>query len=151
MEKYIPVVVIKKLEETCTILKALKASGIYSAEITFRTEYAEEAIKLAVKEFPEMKTGAGTVINGEQCKRAIAAGAKFIVSPAYLEMSPSNAKKMIYRITRMCNTNGNYGGVKSRDYNGENFFPQIFTGTESSEASERALSADKIYSYRRYQ
>lgn len=98
MEKYIPVVVIKKLEETCTILKALKASGIYSAEITFRTEYAEEAIKLAVKEFPEMKTGAGTVINGEQCKRAIAAGAKFIVSPAYLEMSPSNAKKMIYRI-----------------------------------------------------
>ena len=93
MEKYIPVVVIKKLEETCTILKALKASGIYSAEITFRTEYAEEAIKLAVKEFPEMKTGAGTVINGEQCKRAIAAGAKFIVSPGLSRDVAEQCKK----------------------------------------------------------
>ena len=81
MKKYIPVVVIKELSETDKILKALKADGINCAEITFRTACAEEAIKYAVKNYPDMEIGAGTVINGEQCERALLAGATFIVSP----------------------------------------------------------------------
>lgn len=81
MAKKIPVVVIKELEETDKILSALKADGIDCAEITFRTACAEEAIKYAVKNYPEMEIGAGTVINKEQCERAINAGATFIVSP----------------------------------------------------------------------
>ena len=81
MVKKIPVVVIKELEETDKILSALKADGIDCAEITFRTACAEEAIKYAVKNYPEMEIGAGTVINKEQCERAINAGATFIVSP----------------------------------------------------------------------
>ncbi len=85
MEKLIPVVVIKTLEETQKILSALKSDGVNCAEITFRTACAEEAIKLAVQKFPDMEIGAGTVINGEQCERAIAAGAKFIVSPGLSE------------------------------------------------------------------
>jgi 2-dehydro-3-deoxyphosphogluconate aldolase/(4S)-4-hydroxy-2-oxoglutarate aldolase len=36
---------------------------------------------MGVKEFPDMYIGAGTVINGEQAKAAIDAGACFIVSP----------------------------------------------------------------------
>ena len=63
MEKYIPVVVIKELSETDKILSALKADGIKCAEITFRTACAEEAIEYAVKNYPEMSIGAGTVIN----------------------------------------------------------------------------------------
>ena len=35
--------------------------------------------------FPEMNVGAGTVITREQCERAVAAGAKFIVTPGYSE------------------------------------------------------------------
>ena len=81
MEKFVPVVVIKELSETDKILTALKNSGINCAEITFRTACAAEAIALGVKEFPDMNIGAGTVINGEQCEKALAAGAKFIVSP----------------------------------------------------------------------
>ena len=81
MAKKIPVVVIKELEETDKILSALKADGIDCAEITFRTACAEEAIKYAVKNYPDMEIGAGTVINKEQCERAINAGATFIVSP----------------------------------------------------------------------
>ena len=81
MEKYIPVVVIKKLSETDKILSALKADGINCAEITFRTACAEEAIEYAVKNYPEMSIGAGTVINAEQCRAALKAGARFIVSP----------------------------------------------------------------------
>ena len=81
MGKYIPVVVIKELSETDKILSALKADGINCAEITFRTACAEEAIEYAVKNYPEMSIGAGTVINAEQCRAALKAGARFIVSP----------------------------------------------------------------------
>ena len=81
MEKYIPVVVIKELAETDKILTALKGVGINCAEITFRTACAQEAIAYACEKYPEMNIGAGTVINGAQCKKALKAGAKFIVSP----------------------------------------------------------------------
>ena len=85
MQRLIPVVVIKELNDTKVILSALQKEGMLCAEITFRTACAEEAIKLAVQEFPNMEIGAGTVINGEQCERAIKAGAKFIVSPGLSE------------------------------------------------------------------
>lgn len=81
MEKYIPVVVIKELSETDKILTALKKSGINTAEITFRTACAAEAIAYACKNYPDMSIGAGTVINAAQCEAALAAGAQFIVSP----------------------------------------------------------------------
>ena len=81
MEKFVPVVVIKELSETDKILTALKNNGINTAEITFRTACAAEAIEYACKNYPEMSIGAGTVINAEQCEAALAAGAQFIVSP----------------------------------------------------------------------
>ncbi len=81
MDKVIPVVVIKNIEETIPTLKALKDGGINCAEITFRTACAAEAISLAVKEFPDMNIGAGTVINLAQAQKAVEAGAKFLVSP----------------------------------------------------------------------
>lgn len=85
MDKLIPVVVIKDVNETEKTLSALRAGGINCAEITFRTACAEEAIKLAVKLFPDMNIGAGTVINEEQAIRAVNAGAKFVVSPGFSE------------------------------------------------------------------
>ena len=79
--KYVPVVVLKTLEETVPTLTALKHAGIPTAEITFRTACAKDAIALASREFPDMLVGAGTVINAEQAREAVKAGAKFIVSP----------------------------------------------------------------------
>ena len=81
MEKYVPVVVIKEMSETDKILTALKNNGINTAEITFRTACAAEAIAYACKNYPDMAIGAGTVINAEQCEAALKAGAQFIVSP----------------------------------------------------------------------
>ena len=83
MQKFIPVVVIKEMSETDKILTALKNSDINCAEITFRTACAAEAIAYAVKNYPDMEIGAGTVINAEQCKAALQAGATFIVSPGF--------------------------------------------------------------------
>ena len=81
MDKIIPVVVIKDVNDTVPTLKALKDGGINCAEITFRTACAAEAIALGVKDFPDMNIGAGTVINLGQAKKAVGAGAKFLVSP----------------------------------------------------------------------
>ena len=81
MDRIIPVVVIKDVKDTIPTLEALKNGGIKCAEITFRTACAAEAIALGVKEFPEMNIGAGTVINLAQAQKAVAAGAKFLVSP----------------------------------------------------------------------
>ena len=81
MDRVIPVVVIKELAETEKTLQALIDGGINCAEITFRTACAADAIKLATEKFPDMNVGAGTVINAEQCKKALESGAKFIVSP----------------------------------------------------------------------
>ncbi len=79
--KYVPVVVIKDLAETVPTLTALRNAGIPTAEITFRTACAADAIRLGAEQFPDMLVGAGTVVNAEQARAALAAGAKFIVSP----------------------------------------------------------------------
>ncbi len=83
--KIVPVIVLKKLEDTIPTLTALKNGGIKIAEITFRTACAKDAISLAVKEFPDMIIGAGTVVNDIQCVQAIECGARFIVGPGFSE------------------------------------------------------------------
>ena len=83
--KLVPVVTVRTTADAKGMLEGLLEGGLPVAEICFRTDCAEEAIKLAVKEYPAMLVGAGTVINKEQCERAIGAGAKFIVSPGLSE------------------------------------------------------------------
>ena len=65
------------------LAKALVEGGLPCAEVTFRTEAAEESIRLMAEQFPDMLVGAGTVLTKEQVDAAAAAGAKFIVSPGF--------------------------------------------------------------------
>ena len=77
----IPVVVLEDAKDAEPLGKALMEGGLPCAEVTFRTAAAEEAIKIMTEKFPDMLVGAGTVLTTEQADSAIAAGAKFIVSP----------------------------------------------------------------------
>ena len=77
----IPVVVLDDAKDAKPLGQALMEGGLPCAEVTFRTEAAEESIRIMTKEFPDMLVGAGTVLTTEQVDRAVAAGAKFIVSP----------------------------------------------------------------------
>ena len=79
----IPVIAINDAQKAVQLAKALGAGGIPCAEITFRTAQGEESIRRVAKEAPEVLLGAGTVTTIEQVDRAIAAGAKFIVSPGF--------------------------------------------------------------------
>ncbi|MBQ6875879.1 MAG: bifunctional 4-hydroxy-2-oxoglutarate aldolase/2-dehydro-3-deoxy-phosphogluconate aldolase [Lachnospiraceae bacterium] len=77
----IPVVVLDRVEDALPLAKALIEGGLPCAEVTFRTAAAEEAIRVMSENFPELLVGAGTVLTTDQVDRAVAAGAKFIVSP----------------------------------------------------------------------
>lgn len=81
----IPVVVLDREEDACPLAQALCDGGLFVAEITFRTAAAEQSIARIAEGFPAMCVGAGTVLNVEQAKRAVAAGAQFIVSPGFSE------------------------------------------------------------------
>ena len=79
--KIVPVVKLDRAEDARPLAEALCAGGLPVAEVTFRTDAAEESIRIMRKEFPEMLVGAGTVTNLDQAARAVEAGAQFIVSP----------------------------------------------------------------------
>ena len=77
----IPVVVLDDAKDAEPLGRALMEGGLPCAEATFRTAAAEEPIRIMSEKFPDMLVGAGTVLTTEQVDRAVAAGAKFIVSP----------------------------------------------------------------------
>ena len=79
----VPVVVLDDARDAVPLAEALTEGGLPCAEVTFRTEAAEESIWLMSEKYPEMLVGAGTVLTIEQVDRAVAAGAKFIVSPGF--------------------------------------------------------------------
>jgi 2-dehydro-3-deoxyphosphogluconate aldolase/(4S)-4-hydroxy-2-oxoglutarate aldolase len=79
----VPVVKIEQASQAPALAEALCSGGLPCAEITFRTDAAEEAIRLIAAAQPGMVVGAGTVLSVVQAKKAVDAGARFIVSPGF--------------------------------------------------------------------
>jgi len=77
----VPVVKLDNAKDAAPLAKALCEGGLPCAEVTFRTDAAEEAIRIMASNYPDMLVGAGTVLTTEQVDRAVNAGATFIVSP----------------------------------------------------------------------
>lgn len=77
----VPVVVLEDPKDAEPLAQALCDGGLPCAEVTFRTDAAEESIRIISEKFPDMLVGAGTVLTTDQVDRAVDAGAKFIVSP----------------------------------------------------------------------
>ena len=57
----IPVIVIDEAKNAESLAEALMSGGIPCAEITFRTQDAEESIRIMTQKYPDMIVGAGTV------------------------------------------------------------------------------------------
>lgn len=77
----VPVIKVQDAADAVPLCRALQEGGLPVAEITFRTDAAEEAIRRVHEALPEVLLGAGTVLSTEQVDRAVAAGAAYIVSP----------------------------------------------------------------------
>lgn len=78
--KLIPIATLNQAELATPMADALIAGGLPIAEITFRTDAAEAAIRTLARR-GDLLVGAGTVLSTEQADRAIDAGATFIVAP----------------------------------------------------------------------
>ena len=91
----VPVVVLNDVKDAEPLAQALCDGGLPCAEVTFRTDASEESIRRMTESFPDMLVGAGTVLTIDQVDRAVAAGAKFIVSPG---LNP--------KIVKYCNEKG---------------------------------------------
>jgi 2-dehydro-3-deoxyphosphogluconate aldolase/(4S)-4-hydroxy-2-oxoglutarate aldolase len=118
----VPVVVLEDAKDAAPLAKALMEGGLPCAEVTFRTAAAEESIRTMVKEYPDMVVGAGTVLSTEQVDRAVAAGAKFIVSPGF------DPEVVDYCIEK-----------------GVPVFPGIITPSELAQAVKRNLKVVKFF------
>ncbi len=79
----VPVIKLTNPDNAVPLCRALARGGLPVAEITFRTAAAEESIRRVAHDLPEVLVGAGTVLTTEQADKAMAAGAKFIVTPGF--------------------------------------------------------------------
>lgn len=79
----IPVIKLQDAANALPLAEALLEAGLPAAEITFRTDAAAESISAISKKFPQMLTGAGTVLTIDQVKASVDSGAQFVVSPGF--------------------------------------------------------------------
>ncbi|MFJ7062912.1 bifunctional 4-hydroxy-2-oxoglutarate aldolase/2-dehydro-3-deoxy-phosphogluconate aldolase [Streptomyces microflavus] len=82
LARILPVLTVPSTGMALPLAEALAASGARCAEVTFRTRAAEDVVK-AMARHGGIVVGAGTVVTAEQAERAVAAGARFIVSPGF--------------------------------------------------------------------
>ena len=81
--RVVPVVEIESADDAVPLARALLEAGLPCAEITFRTAAAAQAIAAIADAVPEVRVGAGTVLNVAQAEAAVAAGAGFLVAPGF--------------------------------------------------------------------
>ncbi|MFF4728669.1 bifunctional 4-hydroxy-2-oxoglutarate aldolase/2-dehydro-3-deoxy-phosphogluconate aldolase [Streptomyces mirabilis] len=82
--RLLPVLTVPSEATAAALADALAAGGARCAEVTFRTPDAERVLK-AMAAHGGLAVGAGTVLTPEQAERAVAAGARFVVSPGFDE------------------------------------------------------------------
>src|SRR5665647_1320215 len=76
----VPVVVLDEAAQADDLASALVAGGLPIAEVTFRTAAALDSIRV-MSARGDVIVGAGTVLTVAQVDQAVAAGARFVVSP----------------------------------------------------------------------
>lgn len=81
----IPVLTIEREADAAPLAHALVGGGLTVLEVTLRTPAALAAMRRIADEAPSALLGAGTVLNQRDYDAACAAGARFALSPGYVE------------------------------------------------------------------
>lgn len=118
----IPVIRLQQAADAVQTAQALLKGGIAAAEVTFRTDAAEESIRRIAEEVPEVLIGAGTVLAVDQARRAVEAGTRFIVTPGF------NPRVIDYCLEQ-----------------GMPVFPGVNNPTQIEQALERGLQVVKFF------
>ena len=135
----VPVIKLANPErDAVNLAEALCAGGVTVAEVTFRAEGAEKAIKLMKEAKPDMIVGAGTVTNKDQIDATIAAGGQFIVTPGFDSELVEYAQEKGIAIYPGCTTATDYHQALKYGLEVLKFFPAEQSG---GLAKIKALSA----------
>ncbi|WP_406480438.1 bifunctional 4-hydroxy-2-oxoglutarate aldolase/2-dehydro-3-deoxy-phosphogluconate aldolase [Streptomyces sp. NBC_01615] len=119
--RLVPVLTVPSEEMAGPLADALTAGGARCAEVTFRTPGAERVLK-AMAAHGGLAVGAGTVLTPEQVERAVAAGARFVVSPGFDEEVVAKCREL-----------------------GVPVVPGIATATELMRALEAGITTVKLF------
>lgn len=77
----LPIIQASSVSEGVEIAKAMSAAGIHLVEVVLRTEASLDIITALKQQLPDLKVGAGTVIDADILKQALDAGSDFIITP----------------------------------------------------------------------
>ncbi|MDJ0653235.1 MAG: bifunctional 4-hydroxy-2-oxoglutarate aldolase/2-dehydro-3-deoxy-phosphogluconate aldolase [Xanthomonadales bacterium] len=118
----VPLVQASDADTANRITGALVKGGLTVIEVVLRTPAALECLERVAADNPGALVGAGTVLDQQQCRAAIAAGARFIVSPGLDE-----------------------GVVATAHEAGVAVLPGIATATEAQRARNLGVSTVKFF------
>lgn len=121
--RIVPVLTIDRVDDAVPLAQALVAGGVNVLEVTFRTEAAAAAAKAIIAEVPGAIVGMGTVLNGDDLRRAQALGAQFAVSPgATAELLDAAAESALPLLPGVA-TSSEIMQAQARGFNLLKFFP----------------------------
>lgn len=135
----VPVIKLNNPErDAAPLAKALCEGGVPVAEVTFRAQGADRAIRLMREACPEMLVGAGTVTTKDQIDATIEAGGQFIVTPGFDAELVEYAQEKGIPIYPGCTTATDYHAALKHGLEVIKFFPAEQSG---GLAKIKALSA----------
>ncbi len=130
----VPVIALDRAADAGPLADALLAGGLPLAEVTFRTAAAEESIRI-MSGRAGMLVGAGTVLNLDTVKRAVDAGAKFIVAPGFNPKVVAHCVANNIPITPGCITPSDIEAALDHGLSVVKFFPaEAFGGLKTIKA-----------------
>ena len=118
----VPVLIIDDLASAVPLARALVAGGLRALEVTLRTPVALDAIRAMADAVPEAVVGVGTLRTAADVRDAVAAGARFGVSPGLSATI-----------------------LDAADDAGLPMLPGVATPSEAMAAAERGLSILKFF------
>lgn len=77
----LPVITVDNVDQGLRTASALLAGGLHTLELTLRTPAALDTLAALKQALPDIVIGAGTVLDPAQARRALDAGADFLVTP----------------------------------------------------------------------
>ncbi|MCX4822713.1 bifunctional 4-hydroxy-2-oxoglutarate aldolase/2-dehydro-3-deoxy-phosphogluconate aldolase [Streptomyces sp. NBC_01142] len=124
----VPVVVIEDATDAVPLARALVAGGLPAIEVTLRTPAALDAIRAIADEVPDAVIGAGTVISSDGVDAAVAAGARFLVSPGWTDRLLNAMKASGVPFLPGVSTTSEVVALLERGVNEMKFFPAEAAG-----------------------
>ena len=126
--RVIPVLTIADARRAVALARALVAGGLTVLEITLRTVAALDAIRQIASDVEGADVGAGTVLTSALAEQALAAGARFLVSPGSTARLLDAAEAWPVPMLPGATTASEAMGLLERGYRFAKFFPAEQSG-----------------------